>query len=88
MHPRQQFRGEATISHLTWFWAKPLRGRLVPSCAQLSGEITALQNEISELQQDLQHAAGSEKISLIHQIAQDHAKLAALEKQKQQNGCQ
>lgn len=56
-------------------------------CAQLSGEITALQNEIAELQKDLQHAAGSEKMSLIQQIAQDDIKLGALQKQKQQNGC-
>jgi hypothetical protein len=56
-------------------------------CAQLTGEIMALENEIAGLQEDLQHAAGSEKMSLIHQIAQDDIKLAALQKQKQQNGC-
>ena len=56
-------------------------------CAQLTGEITALQNEIAELQKNLQHAAGSEKMSLIRQIAQDDIKLGPLQRQKQQNGC-
>lgn len=37
-------------------------------CAQLAGEITALQKEIAQLQKELQAAAGSEKISIIHQI--------------------
>ena len=55
-------------------------------CAQLSGEITALQNEIAELQKDLQHAAGSEKMSLIQQIAQDDIKLGSF-RSRSSSGC-